>query len=100
MGTDIEDKVSKLEVKVEHLSEVVKETKNEIKAINTVNNDFNIKLEKVAIALENNVKSTNELTEFYKKQMTKGNMAFSKIGWLIITACISGAIGVLFALLK
>ena len=96
----VEDRISKLEVEVEHLSENIKETKAEIKAINTINAEFNLKMERLAYSLDENVKSINQLNDYMQKQMTKGNMAFSKIGWMIITACISGGIGLLFALLK
>lgn len=96
----VEDRISKLEVEVGHLSENIKETKAEIKAINTINTEFNLKMERLAYSLDENVKSINQLNDYMQKQITKGNVAFSKIGWMILTACISGGIGLLFALLK
>ena len=57
-------------------------------------------MERLAYSLDENVKSINQLNDYMQKQITKGNVAFSKIGWMILTACISGGIGLLFALLK
>ena len=104
--TSLEDRVTKIESDVAYIKEDIRDTKadmretqGEIKAINTVNNDFNLKLEKVAIALDANVKSTIELTDFMKKQQQRGNIAFGKVGWLIIGAIVSGIIGLIFRLI-
>ena len=71
---DIEERVIKIEKEIEYLKENYRETKEEIKAINITNSDFNLKMEKLAIALDNNVKSTEKLTQYMEKQQNKPNI--------------------------
>ena len=96
----VEDRVAKVEKDIEYIKEDMRETKAEIKAINTIYTEFSLKMERLVYSLDENAKSINQLNDYMQKQMTKGNMAFSKIGWMIITACVSGGIGLLFALFK
>lgn len=98
--TTLEDRVTKIESEIGHIQDDVKEVKREIKSINTVNNEFVVKLDRLSVALDNNVKSTEKLTDYMDKQLNKGNIAFGKIGWLILGAVISGAIGLAFKLLS
>ncbi len=98
--SEIEERITKIETELEHIKEDNKDTKTEIKTINTINADFNIKMDRLSIALDNNVKSTQELTRYMQEQQNKGNKAFGKIGWLLIGGIISGVLTLVFKLIK
>ena len=97
--SELEDRVTRIESEVSHIKADVRDTKAEIKSINIVNNEFNLKLDRLANSLDNNVKSTEKLTKYMEAQQTKGNIAFGKIGWLVAGALISGLVGLLIKML-
>ena len=97
--SELEDRVTRIEREVSHIKADVVDTKAEIKSINIVNNEFNLKLDRLANSLDNNVKSTEKLTKYMENQQTKGNIALGKIGWLFIGALVSGLVGLLIKML-
>ena len=97
--SELEDRVTRIESEVSHIKADVRDTKAEIKSINTVNTEFNLKLDRLANSLDNNVKSTEKLTKYMEAQQTKGNIAFGKIGWIFVGALISGLVGLLIKML-
>ena len=97
--SELEDRVTRIESEVSHIKADVRDTKAEIKSINIVNNEFNLKLDRLANSLDNNVKSTEKLTKYMEAQQCKGNIALGKAGWLFIGALISGLVGLLIKML-
>lgn len=108
--SELEDRVTRIESELSHIKADFADTKAEIKAdfadtkaeiksINMINNEFNLKLDRLANSLDNNVKSTEKLTKYMEAQQTKGNIALGKIGWLFVGALISGIVGLLIKML-
>ena len=97
--SELEDRVTRIESEVSHIKADVVDTKAEIKSINTVNNEFNLKLDRLANSLDNNVKSTEKLTKYMEAQQSRGNIALGKVGWLFAGALISGLVGLLIKML-
>lgn len=97
--SELEDRVTRIESELSHIKADVVDTKAEIKSINMINNEFNLKLDRLANSLDNNVKSTEKLTKYMEAQQTKGNIAFGKIGWLFVGALVSGIVGLLIKML-
>lgn len=97
--SELEDRVTRIESELSHIKEDFIDTKAEIKSINTINNEFNLKLDRLANSLDNNVKSTEKLTKYMEAQQTRGNIAFGKIGWLFVGALVSGIVGLLIKML-
>ena len=95
---DIEERVIKIEKEIEYLKENYRETKEEIKAINITNSDFNLKMERLSISLDENSKSINKLNEYMEKQQHRGNIYIyiEKVIWLAIGGIIGGLIKLLF----
>lgn len=97
--SELEDRVTRIESELSHIKTDVIDTKAEIKSINTINNEFNLKLDRLANSLDNNVKSTEKLTKYMEAQQSRGNIALGKAGWLFIGALISGLVGLLIKML-
>ena len=97
--SELEERVTRIESEVSHIKADVVDTKAEIKSINTINYELNLKLDRLANSLDNNVKSTEKLTKYMENQQSRGNIAFGKIGWLFIGALISGLVGLLIKML-
>lgn len=97
--SELEDRVTRIESEVSHIKADVADTKTEIKSINIVNNEFNLKLDRLANSLDNNVKSTEKLTKYMEAQQSRGNIALGKVGWLFVGALISGIVGLLIKML-
>ena len=97
--SELEDRVTRTEIEISHIKADIIDTKAEIKSINTINNELNLKLDRLANSLDNNVKSTEKLTKYMEAQQSRGNIALGKIGWLFVGALVSGIVGLLIKML-